>query len=140
MNVQFIAGIAVIAADPAESRKLYVGSLGSPLEAIEGSDYFDSEHIGGSKHSAVWPLSQAAQACFGSEEWPSDRPVAQASIEFEVEDADAVQGHGGGAAPRRLRAAARRAYRAVGTDSRPAAVGRGRDSGDLTRARVARVT
>jgi hypothetical protein len=27
MNVQFITGIAVIAADPAESRKLYVGSL-----------------------------------------------------------------------------------------------------------------
>jgi catechol 2,3-dioxygenase-like lactoylglutathione lyase family enzyme len=91
MNVQFIAGIAVIAADPAESRKLYVGSLGLPLEASEGSDYFHSEHIGGSKHFAVWPLSQAAQACFGSEEWPSDRPVPQASIEFEVEDADAVQ-------------------------------------------------
>jgi catechol 2,3-dioxygenase-like lactoylglutathione lyase family enzyme len=91
MNVQFIASVAVIAADPAESRKLYVGSLGLPLEASEGSDYFHSEHIGGSKHFAVWPLSQAAQACFGSEEWPSDRPVPQASIEFEVEDADAVQ-------------------------------------------------
>jgi catechol 2,3-dioxygenase-like lactoylglutathione lyase family enzyme len=91
MNVQFIASIAVIAADPAESRKLYVGSLGLPLEASEGSDYFHSERIGGSKHFAVWPLSQAAQACFGSEEWPSDRPVPQASIEFEVEDADAVQ-------------------------------------------------
>jgi hypothetical protein len=61
MNVQFIASIAVIAADPAESRKLYVGSLGLPLEASEGSDYFHSEHIGGSKHFAVWPLSQAAQ-------------------------------------------------------------------------------
>jgi catechol 2,3-dioxygenase-like lactoylglutathione lyase family enzyme len=91
VNVQFIASIAVIAADPAESRKLYVGSLGLPLEASEGSDYFHSEDIGGSKHFAVWPLSQAAQACFGSEEWPSDRPVPQASIEFEVEDADAVQ-------------------------------------------------
>jgi catechol 2,3-dioxygenase-like lactoylglutathione lyase family enzyme len=91
MNVQFIASIAVIAADPAESRKLYVGSLGLPLEASEGSNYFHSEHIGGSKHFGVWPLSQAAQACFGSEEWPSDRPVPQASIEFEVEDADAVQ-------------------------------------------------
>jgi catechol 2,3-dioxygenase-like lactoylglutathione lyase family enzyme len=94
MKVQFIASIAVVAADPAESRKLYVGSLGLPLEASEGSDYFHSEHIGGSKHFAVWPLSQAAQACFGTEEWPSGRPVPQASIEFEVQDADAVHDRG----------------------------------------------
>jgi hypothetical protein len=53
MNVQLIASIAVIAADPAESRKLYVGSLRLPLEASEGSDYFHSEQIGGSRHFAV---------------------------------------------------------------------------------------
>ena len=66
MNIQFIAGIAVIAAAPADSRKLYVGSLGLPLEASEGSDYFHSEQIGGSKHFGVWPLSQAAQAASGA--------------------------------------------------------------------------
>jgi catechol 2,3-dioxygenase-like lactoylglutathione lyase family enzyme len=91
VNVQFIAGIAVIAGDPTKSRKLYVDALGLPLAASEGSDYFHSESIGGCKHFGVWPLSQAAEACFGSKEWPSDRPVPQASIEFEVEDADAVQ-------------------------------------------------
>jgi hypothetical protein len=42
----------------------------------------------------VWPLAQAAQACFGRPEWPADRTVPQASIEFEVNDADAVAAAG----------------------------------------------
>jgi catechol 2,3-dioxygenase-like lactoylglutathione lyase family enzyme len=91
MNVQFIASVAVITADPAESRKLYVDALRLPLEASEGDDYLHSENIGGSKHFGVWPLSQAAEACFGTPDWPDDRAVPQASIEFEVEDPDAVQ-------------------------------------------------
>jgi catechol 2,3-dioxygenase-like lactoylglutathione lyase family enzyme len=91
MNIQFIAGMAVITPDPPESSKLYIEALGLPLEASEGSDYFHSEQIAGSKHFAVWPLTQAAQACFGTPDWPADRPVPQASVEFEVEDADAVQ-------------------------------------------------
>jgi hypothetical protein len=95
VNVQFIASMAVIAPDPAESRKLYVDALGQPLEASEGDDYFHSEHIGGSKHFGVWPLTQAAQACFGTPEWPDDRPVPQASVEFEVGDPGAVQAAAG---------------------------------------------
>ena len=91
MNVQFIAGMSVITPDPATSRTLYVDALGLPLEAGEGDDYFHSERIGGSKHFGVWPLTQAAQACFGTPEWPGDRPVPQACVEFEVEDAEAVQ-------------------------------------------------
>jgi len=31
----------------------------------------------------------AAQACFGTLEWPAERTVPQASIEFEVESAPA---------------------------------------------------
>src|SRR4051794_14789253 len=91
MNVQFIAGIAMIAPDPPKSQELYVQALGLPLEAAEGDDYVHSEHIGGSNHFGVWPLRQAAQACFGSADWPADRPVPQVSLEFEVEDAEAVQ-------------------------------------------------
>lgn len=91
MKVQFIAGIAVIAGDAAKSRRLYADALGLPLAASEGSDYFHSENIGGCQHFGVWPLREAAEACFGTEEWPGDRPVPQASIEFEVEDADAVR-------------------------------------------------
>ena len=39
----------------------------------------------------MWPLSEAAQACFGAPHWPADRPVPQMSVEFEVNDAEAVQ-------------------------------------------------
>jgi catechol 2,3-dioxygenase-like lactoylglutathione lyase family enzyme len=90
VEIQFIAGVAVVAADPEVSRALYVDALGLPLEASAGGDYFHSERIGGSKHFGVWPLRDAAKACFGRDEWPADRPVPQVSIEFEIEDADAV--------------------------------------------------
>lgn len=90
MDIEFIASMAVIAADPAESRRLYVDALGLPLQAQPGSEYFHSEAIEGAKHFSVWPLSQAAEACFGSPEWPGDRPVPQMSVEFEVADTDAV--------------------------------------------------
>lgn len=90
MKVVFIASVAVIAADPPESRRLYVDALGLPLEGQDGDGYYSSEKVGGSKHFGVWPLSQAAEACFGTREWPADRPVPQVSLEFEVEDAAAV--------------------------------------------------
>ncbi len=89
MNVLFVASVAVITADPPESRKLYLDALDLPLKPDPTGDYY-SGAIEGSKHFGVWPLAQAAQACFGSTEWPSDRPVPQASVEFEVQDEDAV--------------------------------------------------
>jgi catechol 2,3-dioxygenase-like lactoylglutathione lyase family enzyme len=91
MDIQFIASIAVISPDPPKSRELFIEALGLPLEAGPGSDYFHSERIEGSKHFAVWPLSEAAQACFGTPEWPADHTVPQTSIEFELRDPDAVQ-------------------------------------------------
>jgi catechol 2,3-dioxygenase-like lactoylglutathione lyase family enzyme len=90
VHIEFIAGFAVIAPDPGTSRGLYMDALGLPLEAAPGSDYFHSERIGGSRHFGVWPLAEAAQACFGSPEWPRDVTVPQASVEFEVADAAAV--------------------------------------------------
>ena len=89
MDILFVASVGVVAADPPESRKLYVDALGLPLEAKDG-EYYASEQVGGSKHFGVWPLSQAAEACFGTSEWPPDRTVPQVSLEFEVEDAEAV--------------------------------------------------
>ena len=90
MHVEFIATVAVIAADPEASRRLYVDALGLPLQSQSGGDYVWTDKLDGAKHFAVWPLSQAAEACFGTSEWPADRPVPQVSIEFEVQDADAV--------------------------------------------------
>jgi catechol 2,3-dioxygenase-like lactoylglutathione lyase family enzyme len=91
MEIEFIASLAVITPDPRKGRELFIDALGLPLEASPGSDYFHSERIEGSKHFAIWPLSEAAQACFGTPEWPADLTVPQMSVEFEVRDAGAVQ-------------------------------------------------
>ena len=90
MQVLFISSISIITPRPAESRKLFIDALGLPLESQPGDAYVFSEKIGGSKHFGVWPLSQAAEACFGTTTWPSSRPVPQVSIEFEVENEGAV--------------------------------------------------
>jgi catechol 2,3-dioxygenase-like lactoylglutathione lyase family enzyme len=89
VDIQFIAGIAVISPDPAAGKELYIDALGLPL-ASEDGDYFHSEDVPGSRHFGLWPLRAAAQACFGTESWPDDRPTPQASVEFEVADAAAV--------------------------------------------------
>ncbi|HEY3527888.1 MAG TPA: VOC family protein [Nocardioides sp.] len=91
MKIEFIASMAVITPDTATSARLYRDALGLPLAAAEGDDYLHSEDIPGARHFGVWPLRQAAQACFGTETWPDDRPVPQASVEFEVADEEAVQ-------------------------------------------------
>ena len=84
-----VATVAVITAAPSESRRLFVETLGLPLEG-EGDGYYSSGNIPGCKHFGVWPLSEAAQACFGSPDWPAGVVVPQASVEFEVDDPDAV--------------------------------------------------
>lgn len=89
MDVLFVASVSVIAADPAESRRLYVDALGLPLDRLEG-EYYASERIEGSKHFGVWPLAEAARACFGTDAWPAGRAVPQASVEFELAGPDAV--------------------------------------------------
>jgi catechol 2,3-dioxygenase-like lactoylglutathione lyase family enzyme len=90
MKILFTASAGVIVRDPAANRKLFIHTLGLPLERHEGDDYYFSEKIDGGKHFGLWPLSQAAEACFGTAEWPASRPVPQVSIEFEVEDVDNV--------------------------------------------------
>jgi hypothetical protein len=61
------------------------GALGLSFEGGEG-DYVFTHRLEGTKHFGLWPLSEAATACFGTPEWPADIPVPQASIEFEVAD------------------------------------------------------
>lgn len=90
INVLFIASVAVVTADPPKSRSLFLETLELPLQADDSGEYF-SGAVEGSKHFGVWPLAHAAQSCFGSSQWPSERRVPQASIEFEVEGEAAVQ-------------------------------------------------
>ena len=89
MEIEFLSTVAVIAPDPAASRELYVDVLGLPLVS-EGGEYHHSEQIAGSKSFGIWPLSQAAEACFGTSQWPAERPVPQVGMEFDVADAAAV--------------------------------------------------
>jgi catechol 2,3-dioxygenase-like lactoylglutathione lyase family enzyme len=93
MDVLFVASVAVITADPPGSRKLFMDALGLPLEG-EGDGYYSSGSIPGTKHFGIWPLAEAAQACFGTPQWPAGRMIPQASIEFDVADAEAVAAAG----------------------------------------------
>jgi catechol 2,3-dioxygenase-like lactoylglutathione lyase family enzyme len=88
VRIERVTSVAAITPDPPESRRLYVDLVGLPLEGQ--GDYIYTDQVAGCSHFGVWPLIEAAQACFGTSEWPADRPVPQASIEFEVSDRDAV--------------------------------------------------
>ena len=87
MKIEFLSTVAVITPDPPASRKLYLDTIGLPLA---GEEYLHSERVAGCKSFGIWPLSQAAEACFGTPQWPADRPTPQTSIEFDVADATAV--------------------------------------------------
>ena len=90
MNVLFISSFAPIYVDRSATEKLYVDALGLELDDADG--YLHSEKVEGVKHFGLWPLSQAAEACFGTKDWPADIPRPQASVEFEVDDvADAAK-------------------------------------------------
>ena len=84
MNVLFISSFAPIVTDKAATKRLYVDTFGLDLEDSDG--YLHSEKVEGVRHFGLWPLEQAAEACFGTKDWPADVPRPQASVEFEVDD------------------------------------------------------
>jgi hypothetical protein len=87
MKVLFIAGFGPIAADVAESRRLYESALGIAFKVEEG-EYLHTEQVDGARAFAVWPLTQAAESCFGTSEWPADIAPPQAWLEFDVDDVE----------------------------------------------------
>jgi catechol 2,3-dioxygenase-like lactoylglutathione lyase family enzyme len=88
MKVLFVAGFGPIAADLPAARRFYGEVLGLPLK--DEDDYLHTDAVDGVKEFAAWPLSQAAESCFGKPEWPSDVPAPQGWIEFDVEDIEAA--------------------------------------------------
>src|SRR4051794_22521237 len=78
MDVQFVASIAPIVRDADAARSFYRDALGLAFEGEEG-DYAFTHKLEGTKHFGLWPLSEAANACFGATEWPADIPIPQAS-------------------------------------------------------------
>jgi catechol 2,3-dioxygenase-like lactoylglutathione lyase family enzyme len=83
IDVLFVAGFGPIVRDPAASRKLYSQTLGLPFKE-DASGYLHTGDLDGVKHFALWPLAQAAESCFGTDQWPANLPVPQAWIEFDV--------------------------------------------------------
>jgi hypothetical protein len=65
VKVEFIATVAVIAADPPASRRLYVDALGLPLESQTGGDYVWTDKLEGAKHFALGPDGCAAPVQLG---------------------------------------------------------------------------
>lgn len=89
MNILFVAGFSPIVADTQKARALYIDGLELPLDKHVG-DYRFTDSLEGAKHFGLWPLSEAAEACFGNAEWPTDIPRPQATVEFELESVEAV--------------------------------------------------
>lgn len=83
LEVLFIAGFGPIVRDMVASRKLYKDILGISFKEENGG-YLHTEALNGAKSFALWPLSQAAQSCFGRDSWPEDVPVPHAWLEFDV--------------------------------------------------------
>ncbi|MDC9819432.1 glyoxalase [Pectobacterium polonicum] len=87
VEVLFVAGFGPIVKSLSASHALYVDTLKLPLKPVaEGSDYLVSDVLGGVKHFALWPLSQASESCFGQGNWPANVPEPQSWLEFEVAD------------------------------------------------------
>lgn len=86
IKVLFIAGFGPVVRDNEASRRLYLDTLGLQMEA--DGDYLHTNDLDGARYFALWPLSQAAESSFGSAEWPSEIPIPQAWIEFDVENVE----------------------------------------------------
>ncbi len=87
VKVLFIAGFGPVIRDLEASRALYIDTFGISFDEMK-SGYLHTDKIEGAKYFALWPLSQAAVSCFGTEKWPEDIPVPQAWIEFDVENVE----------------------------------------------------
>ena len=85
MNILFVAGFSPIVTDTAISRAFYEDDLGLPMTPVSG-DYVALDDMEGTKHMGLWPLADAAQSCFGTNAWPDDVPIPQATLELEVDD------------------------------------------------------
>jgi hypothetical protein len=89
MDVAFVAGFGPIGTADSASFDFWHGVLGIAFNDDQ-TGYFHTEELAGVRAFAIWPLSQAAEATFGTDEWPADRPVPQAWVEFDVESPEAV--------------------------------------------------
>jgi hypothetical protein len=88
MEISFIAGFGPITRD-GDALGFWGDALGVPLGEV-APGYWATDDLPGAKAFALWPLAHAAQAVFGSDEWPADLPTPQAWLEFDVDSPQAV--------------------------------------------------
>jgi hypothetical protein len=89
MKVAFVAGFGPIVKATDASRAFWGDGLGIDLEE-SSPGYWTNDNLEGMNAFALWPLSQAAEACFGKDSWPADLPEPQAWMELDLESADDV--------------------------------------------------
>jgi hypothetical protein len=89
MKPSFVTGFGPIVGEVSASRSFWAEAMGIDLEEI-APEYYGTDDLDGVRAFALWPLAQAAQACFGTAEWPADIPAPQAWIELDLESAAAV--------------------------------------------------
>ncbi len=89
MEIAFIAGFGPVGVEPNATLDFWARTIGMKFDEV-ATDYYHASDLDGVKVFALWPLSQAAQATFGTEEWPEGRPVPQAWSELEVSSPEAV--------------------------------------------------
>lgn len=90
MNVRFVAGFGPIVNAAEDARRFWGEKLSLPLKYESGSEYTEVD-VPGLKHFGLWTLRDAAKSTFGQDEWPTEVPRPQATIELEVDDvAEAV--------------------------------------------------
>ena len=58
------------------------------MQDLLRGDWRSCSNSEGAKTFALWPLSQPAQSCYGTDFWPDDIPVPQAWLEFDVENVE----------------------------------------------------
>lgn len=88
-KVLFIVGFGPIVRDMPASRRLYRDALGIAFKEEEGG-YLHTESVKGANTFALWPLSEAARSCFGTDKWPAEIRAPQAWLEFDVADIEAA--------------------------------------------------
>jgi hypothetical protein len=90
MDIAFVAGFGPIGTTGSTSHDFWAGTLGIGFDQ-PAAGYFHTEALDGVRAFAIWPLTQAAESVFGTQNWPDDLPVPQAWIEFDLATPDAVQ-------------------------------------------------
>ena len=91
MEASFVSGFGPIVRN-VDSSQAFWGD-GSGIDIKEAApDYWTNDELEGVKAFGMWPLSQAAKSCFGTDSWPNEIPAPQAWIEVDVETPEAIPG------------------------------------------------